>query len=203
MNQPKSAVVLLCGGAITPETEWRSGARIDQAVKLAAERKSFLLVSSGVSGHQKKADTCPEAHLYIQELVHRYPAFPKERLLVEDFSRDTVGNVYFGLQVLKSVLVGDANVVWVSNHFHERRLASIVSRLGQSENGRGSWRHEIACVPDLGAPADQLWKLSKDERESHARFENDLYEAGSIEKLLFGLHDFYSIDRLWKDLRCE
>ena len=77
-------------------------------MKLAVEGKSYLLVSSGVSGHQKNADTCPEAHLYIRELVRRYPAFPKGRLPVEDFSRDTVGNVYFSPQVLNSVLADNA-----------------------------------------------------------------------------------------------
>jgi hypothetical protein len=202
MNQPNSAVVLLCGGAINTETEWRSGARIDLAVRLASERESYLLVSSGVSGHQENADACPESHLYIQELVRRFPAFPKDRLLVEDFSRDTVGNVYFSLQVLRSVLASVATVVWVSNLFHKRRLTSIVSRLTQLENDRGSWRHEFVCVPNLDDKADYLRQLSKDERASQARFENDLQNAKSIEKLLFGFHDFYSIDRLWKGWRC-
>ena len=62
--------------------------------------------------------------------------------------------------------------------------------------------HEVPCEPDLDGQADYLWQLSKNERVIQVRFENDLYEAKSVEKLLFGLHDFYSVNRIWKMLKC-
>lgn len=202
MKQTNSAVVLLCGGKISPASEWRSGARIDLAVKLACEHGSFLLVSSGVSGHEKNIHACPEAHLYIQELVRRYPEFSKRRLLVEDFSRDTVGNVYFSLQVLRSVLGENATVHWVSNSFHKQRLASIVSRHVQLKHGHGSWHHQFACVPDIDGQADLIEEIYSNELASQTRFENDLRDANSVENLLFRHHDFYSIKKLWKGLAC-
>lgn len=196
MQQHNSAVIMLCGGEITPQTEWRSGARIDFAVELAVRNGTYLMVSSGISGHTTDLNARPESHIYIEELRRRYPAFPLERLLVEDFSRDTVGNVYFSLQVLKAVLQDEASVTWVSNEFHKNRLMFIIEKVVDMVGSFKGWSNTVKVVPDTEEKFGKGIELESAERASLARFKKDLEIAKNVEELLFCFHDFYSIKRI-------
>ena len=198
MDDSNLAVVLLCGGPIAADSEWRTVARIDFAVELALKLDGYLLVSSGVSGHEVDVAARPESHLYIQELTRRYSEFPRARLFVEDFSRDTVGNVYFSVQVLKAVLRPKARVIWVSSKFHSDRLRVIVAAI----EGGTDWTHEVASVTKSPPSQELLVHLEEIERASIERFTDDLMLSTGIEELLFCRHDFYSVDRLLKEKRC-
>lgn len=186
-----SAVVLLCGGTISAETQWRSGARIEAAVRLASSRPGgCLLVSSGVSGHAD-CHGRPEAHRYAEVIRAAYPDLPSGHLLVEDMSRDTVGNVYFSLTILRLLLATRAQVQWVTNAFHLDRVLAIVRWM---EPG-SAFTHRGVAVPDC-TPGPLLSQLCRGEADSLRRFEQDARASASPEELLFLHHDFYRVDRL-------
>jgi hypothetical protein len=183
--------VLLCGGAISPETNWRSGARIGAAVnQVRSCQGACLLISSGVPGHGEPSDR-PEAHRYFEAIRESYPDLPAEQVLVEDLSRDTVGNVYFSLGILRVLVAPGIQVDWVTNAFHLDRVLAIVRWLDPGQ----FFEHCGVAVPDC-VPDAVLAKLCWDELSSLRRFERDACASSSPEELLFLHHDFYRADRL-------
>lgn len=187
------AVVLLCGGVIDDENAWRSSARVTKAVELIEKNdESCLLITSGISGHIGFKGE-PESHCYLAYLQDKFPSVCSSRVFIEDLSRDTVGNVYFSLKILKLLIAGSSRVTWVTNGFHADRLNTIVRCLDQS----GFFNHELGLVKDLDS--GRMMTLLDEETESKQRFLADLSMSCSNEALLFLHHNFYRIDRFTGD----
>ena len=190
------AVVLLCGGAINSANAWRSSARVAKAIELIEkDDESCLLITSGISGHIGFAEE-PESHLYRNYLCDMCPGDVSKRVYIEDLSRDTVGNVYFSLKILKLLVLEGSRVIWITNVFHAERLRTIIRCMDQSDY----FNHQFELVADLDS--ELIFQLRAEEFESKGRFLKDFSAAASPEALIFLYHDFYKINRLVEKSKC-
>ena len=187
------AVVLICGGVISDESAWRSSARVLKAIELMEkDDENCLLITGGRSGRSAFTEV-PESHLYLDYLRNTSSSICTSRVFVEDFSRDSVGNVYFSLEILRLVLARSSRVTWVTNEFHADRLTTIVRCFDRSNY----FDHQFELVRDANLAL--MANLLSNECKSKERFLKDFYSSSSPEALLYLNHDFYRIDRVMEN----
>lgn len=185
------AIVLLCGGYLDDNNnKWRTVARLELALQEFIKHKdACLLISSGISGHAKSGSR-PEAHVYYEFMQRNYKHLDFSRIFVEDISRDTVGNVFFSLSILKFFLKNNSTVLWVTNNFHVKRLGKIINFYPKEFLFAANY----VVAPD-NLSLSVMKQIDAYEINSCNRFICDASGCANLEELIFVKHDFYAANR--------
>ena len=161
---PATGAVDICfvpGGSMT---------RIHKALELYEEGKVKTFLLSGGIGPLSLDRETPEAEIFRQFLVKR--GVPKERILVENRSRNTIENIDFSVELLKSLGydLEKTSFLVVTNDYHMRRTLGLLQR-------------------KLGAHKTLYYETTRGEKASEAVWRNSDFGRFIVAKEYFRLRE--------------
>lgn len=122
-------VIVVPGGLIVPLNKMGESflIRCEAALKLfGAGNYDFILTTGGLT-HPRNVQYLPEAYIARSWLVDK--GVPKEKIIMEDKSLDSFGNIELGLKILKKRNIEPEEITVVSQWQHAIRYW-ITLRLG-------------------------------------------------------------------------
>jgi hypothetical protein len=180
--------VLILGGGLTPGGQplpWVC-TRLDAA--LAAEGKPFFIALSSGTVHKPAVNF--ESVASAEYLMAR--GVPRERIFVDKWSHDTIGNAYFarcihcGPRALRNLLV-------ITSEFHMQRTRAIFDWVFSLPEAR--FTLEFSATSDAGIAADALAARVAKEQESLFRVAELRERIRTLEQLhqfVFTEHEAYA-----------
>ncbi|CAF1241740.1 unnamed protein product [Adineta ricciae] len=155
--------IVLPGGGVDDDgnpSAWVA-ARLDRAVEMASSTCYFLVLSRGTThrppvldAHSFPVDEATASAAYLMERN-----IPSEKILIENWSLDTIGNAYFARQCILEPMELFRLAV-ITNEFHMLRTKMIfdwIFSLASSSKDRCTRFHlDYFAVPNQGMTNEQL-----------------------------------------------
>jgi hypothetical protein len=118
-------------------------ARLDRALEMASSTSYFLVLSRGTTHHPPLLDKysfpIDEASASAAYLIERN--IPSDKILIENWSLDTIGNAYFARQCILEPMELHRLAV-ITNEFHQNRTKLIFDWIFSLSNSTNDQCHK-------------------------------------------------------------
>ncbi|MBT4604944.1 YdcF family protein [archaeon] len=190
------AIIILSGG-IRGENSvplWVQ-TRIDKAVELQNQTK-YIITTSAATPHkalplnesgQPLYDATVMANILIEQGV------PKEKILLEQFSKDTIANAVFTRLLITDHLKLKKLLV-ITSDFHMPRSKIICDKVFNLNPNTMNYQLEFLTTENTGMPEDMLAIRTKKEQQRIEMFQTDHKDRATLQefqKWLFTEHESY------------
>jgi hypothetical protein len=188
--------ILVPGGGLTAEGRphpWVC-ARLDKA--LETEHGEYIVALSGPTPHKappldRNGFPVFECDASARYLIER--GFPRERILAEWVSRDTIGNAFFS-RVLHAEPREWKNLLVITSAFHMPRTREVFDFVFNLSPKRG-FKLGFESTPDAGLSDSLLAARKQREEESLEKFREGVKGIGTLagfHEWLFTRHEAYA-----------
>lgn len=189
----KKIIITLLNGAKNGKLTMGSINRIEEAIRHSSDESVFIMSTGWPLS--KKAEyrsnfytQITEAGLAKEYLIKR--GFLPENILVEKYSGDTIGNIFFSFNLIVNYL-NIENIIIVSSDYHLPRIKEIVS-----------WYQDLNIIKKTAIkfsspPIEKYGSIENIEFEKNKiinvlKLKNEIKNHDDLIRFIFQKHDFYN-----------